>query len=823
MAGGILLCMIALARPQWGQSEQRAFRKGRDIVIALDVSRSMLANDVYPNRLERAKIDIMDLMNDIEGDRTALLAFRRKAVALCPLTTDYAFLRHILDMSGLHSAPVGETDIGDAIDKAVEMLIEDDSSHKAILLISDGEDLTGRAMDAAKKAATRGIPIFTVGFGRASGSTIPDAETGSALKYKGKEVISRLNNDTLYKIAKTTGGAYIPIQTASTAETTLGNIYQDHFSKIAARELEETITSSYAERFHYFLLPGILLLLSACFFSKGRLTGYHRRKAAPTESTPPPIPELKNMNPEKPALKRLVIVLALLTPCLCLAATNLSDRAVASLPEGRAAAREAQRLYSRGQFAEAAELYLRAAATISGPAKETFTYNAATSLYKQGKHSEAADLLDTISGEGAIPLDRLDMALGSAHFQSVDSISDTNEVSRLKSVAQALESSAEHFAEASRLKTGSYSDAMRNTAAALEKLPAARQEAHEQGLLDAHSSSDAFKLLDQILTDQREIISSAAEAYMIDDPSQIHLLEELAKKQEANADLWIPLRTKLNNAAAASTNKVSTAALERMADDLSLTMKQSARSMKDLDTSGYHKSAMAEEGVYRLWKSAAPFSKLLSEDLRRQSNSVSKATSRKEKIREQEEASELTDLFAQRFKQAYPKDAPPPKQGEEDENALTPEDRQKIIELADAAKSMQEQALQALASDNDIAALDRHKTANGKLQDIQKLLPKQKKKSQQQQDPKQKKEDQQKNEDQEEKNDPPPDQQADSQNQEQNDEKDPKEAEPDEKQDASDADVERLLEKALQREKEHETEKRRRHEYTPPSMIERDW
>ena len=158
---GLLLVVFAAARPQWGHSEQTFQARSRNVVVALDVSRSMLATDVRPNRLERAKADVVDLIDSLEGDRCALVAFRRTGVLTCPLTTDHAFLRSALEKAGPESAPRGETDLGGAIRTALDALDPAADDHNAILLISDGGDLRGGALDAARAAAKRNVPIFT--------------------------------------------------------------------------------------------------------------------------------------------------------------------------------------------------------------------------------------------------------------------------------------------------------------------------------------------------------------------------------------------------------------------------------------------------------------------------------------------------------------------------------------------------------------------------------------------------------------------------------------------------------------------------------------
>jgi Ca-activated chloride channel homolog len=300
---GLALLLVAAARPQWGLREEVVFRRARDVVIALDVSRSMLARDVHPNRLARAKADVLDLIRDLRGDRAALVAFRHKAVLVCPLTTDTAFLLQALDGIEPDSAPRGETDIGDAIVKALDAFDTADAAHKAIILISDGEDLQDTARAAAARAAERGIPIFTVGIGSRAGTTIPDADApGGVAQFKGETVTTRLNHDALLAIARATRGVYIPIERASTATTTLGTLYRDHLRQIAARDLEETLARRRIERYTWFLLPSFLCLLGAAALSRGRLAASPAGTGAPA---PAPRARARNLNPPSRELKPL--------------------------------------------------------------------------------------------------------------------------------------------------------------------------------------------------------------------------------------------------------------------------------------------------------------------------------------------------------------------------------------------------------------------------------------------------------------------------------------------------------------------------------------
>ena len=279
---GLFLCIIAMSRPQWGERQETVFHRGRDIVIALDVSRSMLANDVHPNRLTRAKTDLIDLIGELRGDRAALIAFRKDAQLICPLTTDYGFLRHALDGCGLHSAAAGETDIGSAIYKAMAAFDNEAAAHKAIVLISDGEDLLGKAFAAAEEAAKRGISIFTVGIGSGSGSRIPMPDDKQQfVTHQGKQVVTHLENETLDKIASITGGAYAPIATANTARHTLGDIYRQHLVKISQQDIEEKMQLRRVERYQWFLLPALLCFLVSAALSRGRLAHRARQRQEP--------------------------------------------------------------------------------------------------------------------------------------------------------------------------------------------------------------------------------------------------------------------------------------------------------------------------------------------------------------------------------------------------------------------------------------------------------------------------------------------------------------------------------------------------------------
>ena len=267
---GLFLSLFAASRPQWGKSMEKTVTRARNVVIAIDVSRSMLAEDVRPNRLERAKADVADLIDSLEGDRCALVAFRRTGVAVCPLTTDHGYLRSALERMSPESAPRGETDLGSAIRTALATLDPAADDHNAIILISDGGDLRGEALKNAEAARKRGIPIFTVGIGDPKrGATIPSEDGRGVVKFDGKPVTVKLEESALDAIAKASGGSYVPLATAGTAETTLGAIYRRRLRQIALMEQNEE-EARLGERYQFFLIPGLVLLIIGACLSKGR-------------------------------------------------------------------------------------------------------------------------------------------------------------------------------------------------------------------------------------------------------------------------------------------------------------------------------------------------------------------------------------------------------------------------------------------------------------------------------------------------------------------------------------------------------------------------
>jgi Ca-activated chloride channel family protein len=256
--------VIALTEPKWNPRPQQIKRKGRDIVILLDTSRSMLAEDIKPSRLERSKIAISDLLEKLKGDRIAIVAFAGNAVVKCPLTQDYAFVRMALADISTESTARGGTMIGDAIRKATDEVFDRQSrEYKDIILITDGGDQDSYPEQAAEKAASEGVRIIAVGLGSENdGARIPVTGTNGEqtfLRYNGQEVWSKLDSNTLRKIVfATKGGKYLQVEPKTTLD--LGEIYEDIIASAQKRELESATMIEYDEKFQIFLALGIILI-----------------------------------------------------------------------------------------------------------------------------------------------------------------------------------------------------------------------------------------------------------------------------------------------------------------------------------------------------------------------------------------------------------------------------------------------------------------------------------------------------------------------------------------------------------------------------------
>ena len=262
---------IGLARPQIGAKLKESNRKGAEIMIALDVSNSMLAQDYYPNRLERAKLAISRLVDKLQGDRIGLIVFAGQSFVQLPITTDYVSAKIFLNSIGTESVPVQGTALGEAINTAIKSFSSDaqmQQDNKAIILITDGENHEDDAVAAARMAAEVGIKVFCIGVGSPEGKPIPYGPNGDLMKDKdGNIVVTKLNEKVLEEVAIAGGGAYVR---AGNAEFGLNPII-DELKQLQQQQFKSVVFEDFEEQYMYFFAIALVFLLLEFFVGNRRV------------------------------------------------------------------------------------------------------------------------------------------------------------------------------------------------------------------------------------------------------------------------------------------------------------------------------------------------------------------------------------------------------------------------------------------------------------------------------------------------------------------------------------------------------------------------
>ena len=370
------LCLAA-AGPQWGFQWEEVTRRGVDVVVALDLSRSMLAEDAPPTRLAAAKREIRDLIELLQGDRVGLVVFAGTAFVQCPLTLDYGAFEVFLDQLDPDWVPIGGTDLGAAVRMGVETFAAGETAGRALILITDGEDHGGELKDAAEEARKAGVHVFVVGMGAPEGAPIPDGR-GGFVQEGGKTVLTKLDEPSLKELALTTEGSYVR---SVAGDIDLRKIYlEDIKTTLEARELSSSRQRRWEERFQWLLLPALLLLLVETLMGPPRRrTGGARRAAA------------------------LVLFL-------------LPATAQAGWFGGDDPARAGHRAFADGQFDAALGHWVRA--QVADPSDRRLDYNIAEAHYRLGNYPDAEKAFQAAAADHANPLaaDAL-YGLGNAAFQ----------------------------------------------------------------------------------------------------------------------------------------------------------------------------------------------------------------------------------------------------------------------------------------------------------------------------------------------------------------------------------------------------------------------
>ncbi len=267
LIGALTVAIVGLARPAWGVYYEEVQSEGVDVVVLLDVSRSMLAEDAVPNRLGRAKIAIdklVDRLDETGGHRVGLVAFAGTPTVRCPLTRDYAYVRETLSRTDPKSASRGGTLIGDAVRRGLDLLSGEGDQWRALILLTDGEDQESFPVEAARRAADEGVAIYAIGIGDAAdGAPIPLRTPDGGItfvEHEGERVVTRLDEETLLEMTRLTGGAYVP---AGTRSIPLRRIYDQAVASRAGALHGATKEKRLHERFHWAAALALLLAMAS--------------------------------------------------------------------------------------------------------------------------------------------------------------------------------------------------------------------------------------------------------------------------------------------------------------------------------------------------------------------------------------------------------------------------------------------------------------------------------------------------------------------------------------------------------------------------------
>lgn len=404
----VFCCFTALARPQYGHKWIDVKRKGIDLLFALDTSRSMLAEDIKPNRLKRAHFAILDFVQQLEGDRVGLLPFAGSAYLMCPLTMDYDAFEQSLSAVNTGIIPRGGTNISEVINKAANIL-HNDANHKILIILTDGENLEGDVLAEAKEAAEQGLTIYTIGVGSSSGELIPLGEQQGFVKdEKGNFVTSKLDEETLQAIAEKSGGIYAPLGSAGEG---LNTIYREKLALIPKEELAEKRHKMPLERFEWPLALALVLLILE--FSIGERK--NNRPASILGSIKKKISRKGNTS----------LTAALLIVLLC--TTN------------KANASAGEEAYEAGDYLQASEYYTKQLEKTPDDPKLNYNYGAAA--YKNNMFDDAIDAFSKALKSDDIELQkRAYFNKGNSHYHKGAEMLQADPNATAKQWSQALES-----------------------------------------------------------------------------------------------------------------------------------------------------------------------------------------------------------------------------------------------------------------------------------------------------------------------------------------------------------------------------------------------
>jgi len=397
IVASVALIIVAAARPQWGYTLEETSVKGLDIIVAIDTSKSMLAEDIPPNRLARAKLAALDLLQLAQTDRLGLVAFAGGAFLQCPLTIDDTVFRQSLDTLDVNIIPQGGTALAEAINTA-RTAFKEGENHQVLVIFSDGEDNDEGAVAAAQEAAKAGMKIFTVGVGTPDGEILRVKDVKGRTDYirdaNGNAVKSRLNENLLRAVASATeGGFYIPLRGARA----MNELYEKGLAPLPKSEGQEKTLKRYHEQYHWPLGAAILLLLIEILLPE------RKRATAP-----------KVQSPKAKAVTTATVTIAVMLFTVT----------------GQASSTRALKAYNAGNFTNALALYQKEIAL--HPEDLRLQFNAGDAAYRATNYEAAVTHFNAALPARDVKLQQKALYnLGNTHFKLGEQAKDLDELQEL--------------------------------------------------------------------------------------------------------------------------------------------------------------------------------------------------------------------------------------------------------------------------------------------------------------------------------------------------------------------------------------------------------
>jgi Ca-activated chloride channel family protein len=465
--------LLALAGPRWGFSWQEVKQRGVDIVVAIDTSKSMLAEDIPPNRLARAKLAALDLMQLAKNDRLGLVAFAGTAFLQCPLTIDDSAFRQSVDALDVNTLPEGGTALAEAIETAMTAYKEGDN-HRILVLLTDGEDHDSGVVEAAKKASQAGLRIYTIGIGTPQGELLHIKDAQGKSDYirdeEGHVVKSHLNQDLLVELASATGGFYLPLQGPKTMNTLFE--HPQGIAQLPKSEHQEKFVKQLHERYHWPLGAAILLLILEMLVPERA-----RQRKTRAASAPAGVSAGIASRPVAAAVTSILLFL--------LAAAPLQASTSSALRE-----------YKAGKYEDALKEYERLLQKKADDPRLHF--NAGTAAYQNHQYDEAAKQFDQALGSPDLKLQELGYYnRGNSLFRLGEQIPDPAKRT------EAWEKSLKDFELTTRLNPQD-ADAKFNHEFVKRKLEELKQQQQQQDKSDQKKSDQQKPEDDQNQSQQRQ-------------------------------------------------------------------------------------------------------------------------------------------------------------------------------------------------------------------------------------------------------------------------------------------------------------------------------